>query len=84
MELRRVRGAPSLLTSTESALIGKSFATAALAGNHRARSAHVRTARSNVYVRSRVTCCFFPADTSCGYSPLAGSVSSRVLGDTSC
>ena len=53
-------------------------------GESPARSARGRTARSNVYARSRVTCCFFPAGTSCGYSPLAGLVWSRGLADSSC
>ena len=84
MELRRLRGASYLLTFTRSALIGNCFATAALAENHLAKLGRGRTARSNVYARSRVTCCFFPADTFCGYSPLAGLVWSRGLADSSC
>jgi broad specificity phosphatase PhoE len=63
--------------------IGKCFATAARAGNHRARSARGRTGRSNVYARSKVMCCFFPAVTSCACSPLAGSAWSRAPANSS-
>ena len=43
-----------------------------------------RTVRSNVFARSRVTFCFFPAAISCGCSLPVGLVSSQLLADSFC